>query len=815
MSFIALINNLALLLVLTIPYEYILRKWGHHPQILRTAKGILFASLTIIGMKVSVPFAPGIIFDARSVFISVSAVFGGPVVVGITALISASYRFFLGGTGVPMGIGVIASSTAVGLFFYYLRIRGHQTTRLIMLLIMGVVVHLLMIAWMFTLPSPYSTQTLTDVAPRILIVFSLGTLFLGKILTDIEVRIQSEKQMKETEEQLHLAVETAQLGIWHYDIKTKQLEWNKHLLEIYDIDRETFQNNTGIWRSQIHPQDKNHAQDLLDTISKGQKLLDSTFRIIRPSGEIRHIQASGSPIYNTNNEIIGVIGINIDITKIQKNQETLKERESFLKAIFDHSLNGIIVADDGGTYLSVNQAAADILGYSTETLLGMNVSELQTVQEQKTKDLYQTYVHKGQEIGAFETLTPNGDKRIVQYHAIRIDTDFNLSIITDITKQRQMEMEAQKTNNLASLGLLAGGIAHDFNNILTGITGNLSLLQMTIDKNSESYEILTEALEAAFRTYSLTQQLMTFAKGGAPIKEITSIQNIIKKTTQQSLRGANTKPIFQVADNLPIVHVDTGQISQVIQNLVINADQAMPNGGELQISAESVEISDTPLLPLTPGHYIKIEIADQGIGISESAIHQIFDPYYSTKETGHGLGLSICHSIIKRHNGHIGVQSKIDQGTVFTIYLPVAKDQTQKPLHATTQISQGHGKILLMDDEEIVQKIVARMLNTLGYEVEIVAHGEAALQAYQTAQALSTPFDLVIMDLTIPGGLGGKETVSKLLKIDPNARVIVSSGYSHDPVLTNPNAYGFLGTIKKPVDIKEMSQTIQDILHQT
>jgi len=685
MSFIALINNLALLLVLTIPYEYIIRKWGHQSQQSRTAKGILFASLTVIGMKVSVPFAPGIIFDARSVFISVSAVFGGPIVVGITTLVSASYRFFLGGSGVPMGIGVIVSSATVGLFFYYLRIRGHQTTRPIMLVSMGLVVHLLMIIWMFTLPSPYSTQALTDVAPRIIVVFSLGTLLLGKILTDIEARIQSENQTRET--------------------------------------------------------------------------------------------------------------------------------ESFLKAIFDHSLNGIIVADDQGTYLSINQSAADILGYSIEKLIGTNVSQLQTIPEQKTEDMYQTYIHKGQEVGVFETITPNGDKRTIQYHAIRIDTDFNLSMIADITKQRQMEIEAQKTNNLASLGLLAGGIAHDFNNILTGITGNLSLLQMHLDKNSESYTLLTEALEAAFRTRSLTQQLMTFAKGGAPIKEITSIQNIIQKTTQQSLRGANTKPIFQFTDHLPAVHVDAGQISQVIQNIVINADQAMPNGGELHISAESVDLSDTHTIPLPPGHYIKICIKDQGIGISESAIHQIFDPYYSTKEMGHGLGLSICHSIIKRHNGHIEVQSQIDQGTIFTIYLPVSADQTQKPLNTTTSISKGQGKILLMDDEEIVQTTVGRLLNTLGYEVEIVSHGEAALQAYQTAHA-SKPFDLVIMDLTIPGGMGGKETVNKLLKIDPNARVIVSSGYSNDPVLTNPKAYGFLGTIKKPVDIKEISQTIKRVLNQ-
>jgi signal transduction histidine kinase len=230
-------------------------------------------------------------------------------------------------------------------------------------------------------------------------------------------------------------------------------------------------------------------------------------------------------------------------------------------------------------------------------------------------------------------------------------------------------------NNLESLGLLAGGIAHDFNNVLTGVMGNLALLLRFLDKDSREYEFASGAQKAATKTEGLTQQLMTFAKGGAPVKEIASLEQVIRETTNLSLHGANTKPEFRFTDDLLSVEIDTGQISQVIQNLVLNADQAMPNGGILRISAENVEVSADDLLPLESGRYVKVTVEDQGIGIPESILGQVFDPYFSTKESGHGLGLSICHSIIHRHGGHITVSSNVGVGTTFEFYLPASEKQ--------------------------------------------------------------------------------------------------------------------------------------------
>jgi PAS domain S-box-containing protein len=384
--------------------------------------------------------------------------------------------------------------------------------------------------------------------------------------------------------------------------------------------------------------------------------------------------------------------------------------------------------------------------------------------------------------------------------------------LEEIINRQRMEEELRRAHNLESLGVLAGGIAHDFNNVLTGVMGNLALLLLFLDKDSEEYEIASEAKQSADRTKDLTQQLMTFSKGGAPVKETASIEELIRETTGLSLHGANTRPEFHFADDLSSVDIDTGQIGQVIQNLVINADQAMPNGGTLKISAENVEVSDEDPLSLETGTYIKISVEDQGIGIHEDLLSQVFDPYFSTKETGHGLGLSITYSIIQRHSGHITISSRQNVGTTFEFYLPASEEQAITVTETEQYLARGTGRILLMDDEETIHRMVGRTLKGLGYDVESVYDGDEAIQIYKAVLESEAPFDIVIMDLTIPGGMGGKKAVNKLREIDPHARVIVSSGYANDPVMANFAEYGFAGRVVKPVDIEELADTVKRVL---
>jgi CheY-like chemotaxis protein len=315
------------------------------------------------------------------------------------------------------------------------------------------------------------------------------------------------------------------------------------------------------------------------------------------------------------------------------------------------------------------------------------------------------------------------------------------------------------------------------------------------------------------RARDLTQQLLTFSKGGAPIKKTASIDELLKDTTVFTLSGSNVKCKFSIPEDLWSVEIDEGQISQVINNLIINADQAMPEGGTISISAENVIIGAEDVLPLKEGRYLKIKIQDQGIGIPEEYLQKIFDPYFTTKQKGSGLGLTIAYSIIKNHKGYIAVKSKLGVGSKFSIYLPALEKQIPKKKEAEIRPITGKGKIMVMDDEEIIRTSLGEILTFLGYEPEFARNGEEALATYKKAIDSGQSFDAVILDLTIRGGMGGKETIKKLIEIDPKVKAIVSSGYSTDPVMADFKNYGFRGVVAKPYDIKELSKELDDVIN--
>lgn len=391
--------------------------------------------------------------------------------------------------------------------------------------------------------------------------------------------------------------------------------------------------------------------------------------------------------------------------------------------------------------------------------------------------------------------------------------------LTDITERRRGEQEKAKLQSqltqaqkVKAIGTLAGGIAHDFNNMLGIITGNVSYLLNRNKDNEELVEVLSDIQEGAQRSTQLTQQLLTFAKGGAPIKKTADINTIIKESANFFTRGAKAKCDYDLSDDLWDAEVDSGQINQVISNLVVNANQAMPNGGIITIRSENTEIDADSLLSLSAGRYVKISLKDHGVGISEKHLPNIFDPYFSTKQAGSGLGLATSYSIIKRHDGHISVESKIDKGTTFSIYLPASEKAILKAEEKDAINYFGKGKILIMDDEEPILKMAGRMLSEMGYEPYLAKDGEEAIGIYQNTLESGKPFDLVVLDLTIPGGMGGQETIQKLLKIDPNVQAVVSSGYSNDPVMSNYKNHGFVGVIPKPYSQEQVAEVLNEIL---
>jgi signal transduction histidine kinase/CheY-like chemotaxis protein len=416
----------------------------------------------------------------------------------------------------------------------------------------------------------------------------------------------------------------------------------------------------------------------------------------------------------------------------------------------------------------------------------------------------------------WESLNPVTNKYYLNYdRAIRwVNGKFvRLQVAMDITEKKRREDELQKAAKLESIGVLAGGIAHDFNNILAAMLGNISLAKHELRPTDRLFGMLDTAEKATARAAALTRQLLTFAKGGAPVKRIARVQEIVTEPCEFALRGSKSRCEFSVAEGVWTARVDPAQIAQVMHNLVINADQAMPQGGVVDVSAENFTLTEpTADLPLEPGPYLRITVGDHGVGIPQEALPKIFDPYFTTKAKGSGLGLATVYSILKRHEGHVAVESRPGQGSTFTVYLPACSgDEPPEQLPGELAVG-GSGRVLVMDDEAMVRETAAKMLRRLGYDVVEAAHGQEAVRVYREALAQGAPFRAVILDLTVPGAMGGKQAVQELMAIDPKVTALVSSGYSNDPVLADYGRYGFKGAIEKPFVLQEIDRTLRQAL---
>lgn len=384
---------------------------------------------------------------------------------------------------------------------------------------------------------------------------------------------------------------------------------------------------------------------------------------------------------------------------------------------------------------------------------------------------------------------------------------------TDITERTRMEDELHKAQKLESLGLLAGGIAHDFNNILTAIVGGVTLARRSVGQPELQQETLEMAEKACLRARELTQQLLTFSRGGAPVRKPASVAELLRETAQFALRGSNVRCDLRLAEDLALVEMDEGQMNQVLNNLLINGAQAMPRGGTITLEAENWVLQETQdrLPTLRPGPYVRISVRDEGDGIPSEHMTNIFDPYFTTKPSGTGLGLATCYSIVKRHDGYIDVETSPGEGTTFRIYLP--STERRPPPSEVPEIPASHrgGTVLLMDDDAMVREVGAQMLRLIGFDVVVTNDGEEAVREYREALARGHRFDAVILDLTVPGGMGGREAATILRQLDEGARLIASSGYSTDPVMADRTSYGFDGVIGKPYVPEDLDRTMRAV----
>jgi len=498
----------------------------------------------------------------------------------------------------------------------------------------------------------------------------------------------------------------------------------------------------------------------------------------------------------------------------------LRASEERFRSVFEDSPVGIALYNTNGNFIECNSEFFNILGITKRQLIQqINLFEIAIMKNSTKKNLFQRKTVKfEQEINFDNWQSPHSHRGtiylnvlIAPFHTER--SVFNYLVqIQDITDHKKIEQELLRSEKLESIGMLAGGIAHDFNNILTGILGNVSLARIYAKDDEIINERLSEAEKAVMRARDLTQRLLTFSKGGLPIKKITDIANLIEESAKFVLAGSKAKSIIQRAADLWAVEADEGQINQVLNNIIINADQAMPEGGIINIQVENYLAEANIVRSLNPGKYVKISITDQGIGIPSEHLSKIFDPYFTTKKRGSGLGLATAFSIVKNHNGKIEVVSELGKGSIFTVYLPATEAAAEVHEHVSEEQPLGEGRVLVVDDEKIVREVVAEMIRHLGYEVNAVKDGREALAQYQQSLAANQPYDAIIMDLTIPGGMGGKKAISQLLAIDPDAKVIVSSGYSTDPIMSNFSQYGFKGVVAKPYDLYELGRVLKKVI---
>lgn len=562
----------------------------------------------------------------------------------------------------------------------------------------------------------------------------------------------------------------------------------------------------------------------LEVFETGKPVLREKF-----NPRIGYVEIRAFPIHDEAGNVALVAEHVHDITARKVAEEALAGEKERLSVTLRSIGDGVITTDTAGRIVLLNKVAEDLTGWKQGEATGKCIDEVFVIVSEKSGQRVDNPVDKVLSDGCIVELvnhttlvSRDGSRRVIADSAAPIrDRDSMIVgavlVFRDITDKRKMEEELLKAQKLESIGILAGGIAHDFNNLLTAILGNISLSKMYVPEGDKVHQKLADAEKASLRARDLTQQLLTFSRGGAPVKKTASIADIIKDSAAFTLSGSKVTCSFAISDDLWTVEVDEGQMSQVINNVILNAEQAMPAGGVIKVACRNVNLAQEDHVPLLPGRYIQVTISDQGGGIPEGVLPRIFDPYFTTKKNGKGLGLSTVYSIVKNHDGHITVSTNPGAGSTFSIYLPAAAgaDETVPRPEAEVERPEDQsvkGRILVMDDEENIRDVVAEMLGFIGYEAILSCDGDEALSLYRQALVSGVPFDAVLMDLTIPGGMGGGEAMKILHEIDPAVKGIVSSGYSNDPILSDYTAFGFQGIITKPYRLTELKNVLERVL---
>lgn len=526
----------------------------------------------------------------------------------------------------------------------------------------------------------------------------------------------------------------------------------------------------------------------------------------------------GTPVFSPEGRLLHTVITYVDMTDHRKALEAVARSELRYRDLFENANDLIQVSDVDGRVLYANEAWKRAVGISDPA--GVSLTRLFEPDRLEAFNRAVSAALSEKRGVRLETST-----RDASGGPLLLDGNISCSpgesgktlvraILRDVTRQRRLEEEIAVAQRMDTVGQLAGGIAHDFNNVLTAILGNISLAKMYEAQGLSARDKLDKAENAVVRAKGLTRQLLTFATGGSPVKKELALGPFLTETVNFTLSGSNVACEFAFAEDLDTVEVDQGQIEQVIQNLVLNAAQAMPEGGTIRVEAKNARIAAERELALEPGSYVAISVTDSGVGIAPMYMEKIFDPFFTTKEEGKGLGLATAFSITRKHCGTITAKSALGLGSRFEVYLPSHRSlqEPQRENLTAPAGSLGSGRILVMDDEPEIRSILETLLSHLGFEVSLAESGGRAVELYEEGLREGRRYDLIIMDLTVPGGMGGDEAMKHILRLDPRAKAVVSSGYSSDPVMSDFAAHGFAGVAVKPYRFETLTTLLSNLL---
>ncbi len=654
--------------------------------------------------------------------------------------------------------------------------------------------------------------------------------FLGAvgIVEDLTESAVSQEARRKSEERFRAIFEGAAMGVILTSLNGAILEANASFAEMTGYRLDEIRGRA--LHEFTHPEDYDDEKAILEQLVTGSiNRCQIVKRQVRSGGGLIWVRQSASLLHDREGKPEFIIGVIENITERRKAKEDLAREKERLAVTLTSIGDGVITTDVRGRVVMLNRVAENLTGWKSAEAADRPLSEVFSIINEDTREPREspaeTVIAGGSAMtleGRTVLVSRDGTERVIADSGAPIrDSGGSITgvviVFRDVTGERKIEEELRKAQKLESIGILAGGIAHDFNNILTSIMGSISLVKLKLGSDGEVRRVLEDAERASHQATELTRQLLTFSRGGAPVKKTVRIADLLEEVCGFSARGSSVKCEFDIAADLWPADVDTGQMSQVIQNILINAIQAMPEGGTVSVRAGNAMVSSEPRslmsgpgsgTHLVPGNYVRIDIEDEGRGIPPEFMERIFDPYFTTKEKGMGLGLAIAYSIVRRHQGMIEARSRRGEGTTFSIYLPASPGRGPEDDRTVPEPRRGAGKILVMDDDENVLGVAEKMLRYLGYSIALSRNGYEAIDLYRKAMDEGSPYDAVIMDLTIPGSMGGRDCIEHLLKMDPGVKAVVSSGYSHDPVMADHARYGFRGIIAKPYSVEELSAVL-------